>query len=153
MGISQDVVIIGAAAVVILLATALALCRLIVLRGKQAERRGAKGSQPRARHTKISGREDALPSPRDADESGYGEDADDDIIGDDNEPQASPRRAVRRGGMPLPDEAVEALEANRTDLATPMADDPDEDELLKRVAELLKDQKPTSPSGGGEIIN
>lgn len=127
------------------------LFRVYMLRRRLAHA-GGKGG-PRAMHTRVSSKEDAMPGARDAhgddEEGGRDIDGDDEILGDDevNRPSS---RSFYSGGMPLPDDdeidESKAAPSMMTDRAEPNSPGPlakdDEDELLKRVAALLKDQPP-----------
>jgi len=120
---------------------------LVVLRvamNRRAERRGAKGRQPRAKHTRIANRDDGmqLARGRAADGREEEEEEEEDIIGDD-QVQDLPvqNRTGCGGGIPRSRDELEKG-------GKPQAqEEDDEDALMKRVAELLKDESPGRRAG------
>ena len=80
------------------------------------------------------------------------EDGDDEIIGDEKvADRPAPARPLYSGGMPLPsadDDGKGASKPSGSEPGTPMARN-DEEELLQRVAELLKDVPAAGQSHAG----
>ena len=134
--------LVAVAVLVVCVAGGLVIARVYMLRRRIGLAKGA----PRAKHTRIG--QDEMPGAR---EEGHGdgeddEPPDDDIIGDDEMARPVPRRYS--GGMPLPGaDEPEPERAAKDPRGEPDSPSPglltpkqEEDELLKRVAELLKDQ-------------